>query len=278
MIKAVSIICPYRDAARFLPGLIANVKQQTHSNWELLLIDDGSVDTGSDLVRTAAHGDPRIRCLTSPPRPSGSPQGPWWPRNVGLNSARYELVAFLDADDRWHPAKLDRQLRWHEETGTRISVCGYARFNPTNDRLIGWRLPPPRFGYQRLKTGNVIPMLTLMLERRLLKEGFHPCPHEDYLRWLTLFCEHQELECVTIPELLGFYAVHGSNLTSRRWMMPLWTYRVFRAHGMGRLASGASLIPWCLSQAATQYRCNRNPLSHALQEALSAETPCPLPP
>ena len=278
MKPAVSIICPYRDAARFLPGLVANVKQQTHNEWELLLIDDGSVDAGSNLARVAAHGDSRIRFLTSPTRPIGSPQGPWWPRNMGLSIASHELIAFLDADDRWHPTKLDRQLRCHGPGGARISVTGYARFDPASEALIGWRLPPPRFGYATLKLGNAIPMLTLILDRQLLKEGFQPCPHEDYLRWLTLFREHQGLECVTVPELLGFYAVHGSNLTSRRWLMPLWAYGVFRSHGLGRLTSGVSLIPWGLSQIASLWRCRRRPLNLSIQTALSAEPPLPLPP
>jgi hypothetical protein len=157
-------------------------------------------------------------------------------------------------------------------------VTGYARFDPATDTLHGWRLPPPRFGYGRLRFGNAIPMLTLMLERRLLEEGFRPCPHEDYLRWLTLFHEQPGLRCVTVPELLAFYAVHGTNLTGRRWRMPLWAYHVYRAHGMGRLASGASLLPWGLSQVAAQWRCRRRPLSPSLQAALRAEPPWPLPP
>lgn len=278
MSKAVSIICPYRNAAAFLPGLIANVLQQTHSDWELLLIDDESVDAGANFAHLQAYKDPRIRCIKAPSRPSGSAQGPWWPRNIGLENAKYDLVAFLDADDRWHPTKLERQLRWHGEGRARISVTGYARFQQTSNTIIGWRLSPSHFGYKRLRIGNAIPMLTLMLERRLLKEGFQPCPHEDYLRWLTLFRQHPDLECVTIPELLGFYAVHNSNLTNQRWLMPLWAYGVFRAHGMSRLASGASLIPWGLSQAAAQWRCKRNPLNLSLQSAQSSATPLPLPP
>lgn len=278
MSRSVSIICPYRDAAKFLPGLIANVKQQTHSDWELLLIDDCSVDAGSDLARVAAGGDRRIQFLTAPTRPSGTPPGPWWPRNVGLSSASHDLIAFLDADDRWHPAKLEHQLRYHGPDGARISVTGYARFDPVSDTLLGWRLPPSRFSYGRLKRGNAIPMLTLMLERCLLKEGFRPCPHEDYLRWLTLFHAEPSLHCVTVPELLAFYAVHDSNLTSRRWLMPLWTYGVYRAHGMGRWDSAVSLIPWSLSQTEAQWRCFRHPLKQSLHSILWAENPYPLPP
>lgn len=279
MSTAVSIICPYRDAAAFLPGLIANVRLQSHPDWELLLIDDGSLDAGPDLARSAARGDQRIRLLRAPARPSASPQlGPWWPRNVGLAKASHGLIAFLDVDDRWHPAKLQRQIQCQVAVGAQISVTGYARFEFGGDKLISWRLPPPRFGYSRLRCGNAIPMLTVMLERRLLQEGFLPCPHEDYLRWLSLFRDQPELRCITIPELLAFYAVHGSNLTGRRWQMPLWTYRVYRAHGMGAVASAVSLLPWGLTQAMAQWSCRRRPLSQTLQAALQAEHPWPLPP
>jgi len=278
MSKAVSIICPYRNAAAFLPGLIANVMLQTYSDWELLLIDDESVDAGANFANLEADKDPRIRCITAPSRPCGSAQGPWWPRNIGLENAKYDLVAFLDADDRWHPTKLERQLRWHGEGKARVSVTGYARFQQTSNTIIGWRLPPPRFAYGRLRIGNVIPMLTLILERRLLKEGFKPCLHEDYLLWLDLFREHPDLECITIPELLGFYAVHDTNLTNQRWLMPLWTYGVFRAHGISRFSSCASLIRWGLCQAAEQWRSNRNPLKISVQLAQSSPTPWPLPP
>jgi len=278
MSKAVSIICPYRNAGAFLPGLISNVMQQTYKDWELLLIDDGSLDAGADIARQEARKDPRIRCITAPSRPSGSPLGPWWPRNIGLEIAKHDLVAFLDADDRWHPAKLERQLYWHGHGKASISVTGYARFKQTSNTIIGWRLPPPRFGYKRLRIGNAIPMLTLILERRLLSEGFQPYPHEDYLRWLALFREYPDLECVTIPELLGFYAVHDSNLTSQRWLMPLWAYGVYRVHGISRFSSCASLIRWGLCQAAAQWRSNRNPLKISVQLAQSSPTPWPLPP
>ena len=274
----VSIISPYRDAVGFLPGLIATVRQQTHRHWELLLINDDSRDGGADLVRSAARDDPRIRSLQAPVRPPGTPQGPWWPRNLGLASASHELIAFLDVDDRWHPAKLQRQLQCHGPGGAQVSVTGYARFDPSSETLLGWRLPPPRFGYGRLRLGNAIPMLTLMMERRLLEEGFRPCPHEDYLCWLNLFREHPGLRCVTLPELLAFYAVHGSNLTGSRWQMPRWTYQVYRAHGLGHLASGVSLLPWGLSQLAAHWRCRHRPLRASLQAGLRAEPPLPLPP
>ncbi|WP_216901709.1 glycosyltransferase family 2 protein [Synechococcus sp. CCY 9618] len=275
---AVSIICPYRNGAAFLPGLIADVGAQEHPGWELLLIDDGSTDGGADLAAGAAARDRRIRALTAPPRPPGAPAGPWWPRNHGLAQARHDLIAFLDVDDRWHPAKLRRQLDHQRRCGAALSVTGYARFDSSGSRLLGWRLPPPRFGYGQLRATNAIPMLTLLIERRLLVEGFQPCPHEDYLCWLNMFRRHRDLHCVTIPELLAFYGVHPGNLTGARWRMPLWAYDVYRAHGLGRSTSLLSLLPWGLHQVSSLLRSRRQPLRTTLAAALRAEPPLPLPP
>lgn len=274
----VSILCPYRDAAAFLPGLIRSVRAQTHPHWELLLIDDGSRDQGAALVAEAAAGDPRIRALRAPPRPAGGRSGPWWPRNHGLARATAPWIAFLDADDLWHPRKLERQLALHAATGADLSVTGYGRFSDGDPRLADWRLPPASFGYATLRRLNVIPMLTLLMRRDLLAAGFQPCPHEDYLCWLDLFRRHPRLRGHTIPEVLAFYRLHGGNLTAARWSMPLWTYRVYRCHGISRPAATAALLPWGLGQAGAALRCRRQPLRLTLAEAASADPPLPLPP
>jgi teichuronic acid biosynthesis glycosyltransferase TuaG len=169
----VSIICPFRDAAPFLPVLIASVRSQSHPHWELLLIDDGSSDAGPNLVAAAAANDARIHHLVAPPRPGGKPAGPWWPRNHGLAQATAPWVAFLDADDLWHPRKLERQLALHAASDVAISVTGYGRFGAEGLRLADWRLPPAAFGYATLRQVNVIPMLTLLARRELLARAYN---------------------------------------------------------------------------------------------------------
>ncbi|MEB3242529.1 MAG: glycosyltransferase family 2 protein [Cyanobacteriota bacterium] len=274
----VSILSPYRNAAAFLPGLIRSVQAQTHPHWELLLIDDGSSDGGAALVAEAAARDSRIRALGAPPRPAGGRSGPWWPRNAGLARATAPWIAFLDADDLWHPRKLERQLALHAATGARLSVTGYGRFSDGDGRLADWRLPPATFGYGTLRRLNVIPMLSLLLRRDLLAEGFQPCPHEDYLCWLDLFRRQPGLCGHTVPELLAFYRLHGGNLTAARWSMPLWTYRVYRCHGINRPAATAALLPWGLGQASAALRSRRQPLRLTLAEAATADPPLRLPP
>lgn len=115
----ISVITIFHNApVGFFEEAIESVLAQTEKRWELLLVDDGSTDQSSDVARraVAAHPD-RMRLLT---HPQGSNRGMSASRNLGLRAAKGQFVAFLDADDIYLPAKLERQLavlQTHPEVG-----------------------------------------------------------------------------------------------------------------------------------------------------------------
>jgi glycosyltransferase involved in cell wall biosynthesis len=94
----VSIIMPVRNAAAVIGETIQSVLAQSFSDWELLVIDDGSSDDTIALCKEFA--DPRIRVLNR------QRQGFARARNAGIEVARGSFIAFLDAKDIWHPSKL----------------------------------------------------------------------------------------------------------------------------------------------------------------------------
>lgn len=115
----VSVITIFRNAPTgFFEQAIASVRAQTEERWELLLVDDGSTDASTEVARAAAAADPeRVRLLQ---HPGGVNRGMSASRNLGLEAARGEFIAFLDADDLYLPEKLERQLevlRSHPEVG-----------------------------------------------------------------------------------------------------------------------------------------------------------------
>jgi glycosyltransferase involved in cell wall biosynthesis len=99
----VSVIIPTYNRATLLPRAIESVRQQTHENWELIVVDDGSQDGTEAVVKSLQ--DPRIRYERHEVN-----RGVSAARNTGLRLAQGQWVAFLDSDDYWRREKLAVQL------------------------------------------------------------------------------------------------------------------------------------------------------------------------
>lgn len=99
----VSAILPTRDRAPVLRRTIDSVRSQSMTDWELIVVDDGSTDDTEEIV--ASYGDPRIRFVRNTGR-----RGSAAARNYGIALARAPILAFHDAGDEWPPSKLETQL------------------------------------------------------------------------------------------------------------------------------------------------------------------------
>jgi glycosyltransferase involved in cell wall biosynthesis len=212
--QSVSIIVPFRLAGGFLEACCLSIQQQTHTHWEALLIDDGIAyeDRGTAIAEKFRAADSRFRLISSQ-RPPGLSPGPWWPRNVGLGAARFCLIAFLDADDLWHPRKLEIQLLALHQRGWDICTTSYYRFDNQSGYVVERRTPPPKINLEQLTSINTIPLSTMMIHRELLGEGFHPVIHEDQDAWIRLFSQGKP-NYFNSPEPLAAYRLHRYNLTS----------------------------------------------------------------
>lgn len=100
---AVSVIVPTYNRAHTLPRALRSVLAQTFDDFEVLVVDDGSVDDTESVVTSLA--DSRIRYIRLPEN-----RGVGAARNRGLREARADLAAFLDSDDEWMPQKLSKQV------------------------------------------------------------------------------------------------------------------------------------------------------------------------
>jgi glycosyltransferase involved in cell wall biosynthesis len=100
----VSVVIPAYNAERFIGTAIDSAAAQTHTRTEILVVDDGSTDGTAAVVRSKAARDERIRLISQPNL------GVAAARNRGLAEARGAFFAPLDADDLWHPQKLELQL------------------------------------------------------------------------------------------------------------------------------------------------------------------------
>src|ERR1700735_2324703 len=124
----VSIVTPVYKAGPWLKETLASVRAQTLTDWEQILVDDGSSDNSVAIAEAAAKQDARFTLIRTPQN-----MGPSSARNLAIEAARGRFIAFLDADDLWLPEKLARSVAWI--TSRRYSFIYHDYRHISHDRL-----------------------------------------------------------------------------------------------------------------------------------------------
>lgn len=123
-VPLISVIVPVHDVAGHVAAAIASLRAQTLTDFEAIIVDDGSTDGSGDLAAAAAAGDPRFRLIRQANRGlSGA-------RNAGLDAARGACIAFLDGDDRLAPEYLERLHDRLVATGADWVACAIRNMHP----------------------------------------------------------------------------------------------------------------------------------------------------
>src|SRR2546426_5807706 len=118
---SISIIVPTRRRNHLLPRAVRSLLAQTCDDFEVLVVDDNPPESrvSSDPVLVSLLGNPKLRVL-SHDRPCNAAAA----RNVALRAARGEWITYLDDDDAYQPAKLEKQLSRAPKTGLPMGICG----------------------------------------------------------------------------------------------------------------------------------------------------------
>lgn len=203
----VTVLMPVYNAAPFLAEAIRSILFQTFTDFEFLIIDDGSTDESVAIIE--ACQDSRIRLVSN-----GSNLGLVASLNRGLDLARGEYIARMDADDISLPERLERQVHFMDDH-PKVGVCGcWVRFFPEEPGNI-WRLPE-RFDdihcWQFHTVGVAHP--SVMLRRRLFVElGLRYDPSyrhiEDFELWDRAM---RHMQFANLPEVLVKYRVSANQI------------------------------------------------------------------
>lgn len=224
---AVSAIVVVRNGERFLAAALRSAAAQTRPPAEIIVVDGGSTDRTADVARSAAG----VRYLLQ----AGT--GLAAARNQGIAAARHELVAFLDHDDLWEPAKLQSQVSCLRDPAVDYSLT-WMRF------LLEPGTPlPPRFTTADLERPRAAGTPSALLARRALFDrigGFDPelsigCDAD----WFTRARDHGAV-CATVDEVLVRKRLHGGNLSTdsarnRREMFAVARRSIARRRGRSAL-------------------------------------------
>ncbi|WP_081622672.1 glycosyltransferase family 2 protein [Thioalkalivibrio sp. ALM2T] len=218
----VSIVMPVHDAEAFLEEAVASVQAQTLEAWELLVVDDASMDASAERVARMAGEDERIWLIRL-----AENGGAAIARNTGIREARGRYIAFLDSDDRWLLGKLERQLAFMQARGAAFSFTAMERVDEAGAHLA-WAGVPERVGHSDLLKTNYVGCSTAMYDTALVGKVEMPLirRRQDYGLWLKLL--RQVDYAFGLNEALTQYRVRAGSVSSNKLDTSRYTWRVYR--------------------------------------------------
>ncbi len=209
---AISVLLPVYNGETFIREAVESILKQSFKDFELLIINDGSTDKSGIILRDLAAADKRILLIER------ANAGLVSTLNEGINRARGEFIARMDADDVAYPERLERQYK-HIIKKPNLGVLGtfINIINGTGEIIRVSNYPvKPKETAQFLEQGCPVAHPTVMMRRKaVLKTGgyrkaFSHC--EDYDLWLRM--SELGYEIANIPEPLLNYRMHGANVSS----------------------------------------------------------------
>jgi len=225
MTDLVSIIVPCFNAEEYIAETITSVLQQSYQHWELIIVDDCSSDTSCEIINTYLEKDERIK-LVKLDTNSGRPAVP---RNIGRALANGNYIAYLDADDLWHPQKLELQLGYMKDNNIAFSCTDFYKFEETSsikkfsEKVYDTVHLKGHISHRRLIQKNIICNSSVMLEKRLMDlvdfiEDIRYKAIEDYHCWLVIHQFHIAKSAV-LKEKLVFYRLADTSISRSKFFM-----------------------------------------------------------
>ena len=219
----VSIIMPVYNSEKYIVDSIESVLKQTYSNWELLLVDDGSSDGSLEIIKKYAKVDQRIVVLQHDNN-KGLPTA----RNTGIEKATGKYLAFLDSDDLWAEEKLEMQTSFMIKNDYGMTFTTYQRMDENGVVNGKVRVAIPKADYKTILWKHPMGILTVMIDMektgKPIFENWKKC--EDYSLWLKLI--KLTKYAFGLDELLAYYRVRNSSLSSNKLALVKYHWRIYR--------------------------------------------------
>jgi len=207
----ISVIIPTYNSIRFLPNTLDSVLRQTFSEFEVLVINDGSTDNTAEWISSLT--DSRVKLINQ------ENQGCATARNTGILAAKGQYIAFLDSDDLWEPTKLEKQVKCLEENPDIGLVYTWVDFSNEEAKPTGKVRKVFAEGnvFQDMLTGNVVSCGSVPLVRRECFEtvGLFDTKlwtAEDKDMWLRISTQYS---FALIREPLVYYRQHPNSKSSK---------------------------------------------------------------
>ncbi len=202
----VSIITPVHNDGPYIGKTIDSVLAQTYGVWELIVVDDGSTDNSTQIIKS--YNDRRIRYFRN-----DKSMGAAYARNRAIREAKGEYIAFLDGDDWWAPSKLEHQLDFMQTLKIDFSCTAYYRCLEEASEDPSIITAPYVISRKRMIRCDYIGCLTAMYNAKnigLIQISNSIKKRNDYAMWLHV---SQKAYCYYLDEPLSYYRVRHNSIS-----------------------------------------------------------------
>lgn len=251
MEEKVSIVVPVYCAAPYIAETIEMVEKQTYQNWELLLIDDHSPDNSAEIIQGIIEersgqalpdpgGTERIRLIRKEKN-----EGAAKARNTGIELAKGRYIAFLDADDLWHPEKLEKELSFMKQKQAAFAFTAYE-FGDEKARGTGKIVKvPERLTYRKALSRTVIFTSTVIFDTAKISKELIRMPavaSEDTATWWKVL--RNGYAAYGLNETLAIYRRPAKSLSSNKFTALKRIWNLYRREE--KLSLPVSAFCFCL--------------------------------
>jgi len=238
----VSIITPSYNSAQFIEATIKSVQEQTHTNWEMLITDDGSSDNSTEIISKITQTDDRIKLFKI------NNSGPGIARNNSIKNAKGNYLAFLDSDDLWFPKFLSISLSKIKNSEGFV-FSSYKRCDEnTLEEAFQDFIVPHKVNYTDILKTNSISCLTAFID--VDKLGKELMPEIMYRQDMGLWLKYlKKIEyAIGIQQPLAIYRIrkksHSRN--KKKLLKPQW-YFYRKVENISFLKSIYFMVMWAIN-------------------------------
>ena len=236
MNSLVSIITPSYNSEKFIKQCIKSVIAQTYTNWEMLIIDDCSIDNSGEIIKSFAEKNKKIKNIFLENNVGAAEA-----RNTAIRQAKGQYIAFLDSDDVWEPQKLEKQIKFMEGNDIAFSFTSYTPISEDGTISFSEIVAPTKVSYSSYLKNTIIGCLTVIIDKEKVGDFEMPIIKSSHDMALWLLIMKRGFTAYGIQESLAKYRIVSTSNTSNKLKIALDVWKVYRE------IEGLSLVysAWC---------------------------------
>ena len=223
MNRLVSIITPSYNSSKFIEECINSVISQTYLDWEMIIIDDCSIDNSRDLITKFAKEDSRIHPIFLEENVGAAEA-----RNIAIKESKGKYIAFLDSDDLWKKNKLEKQISFMNEKNIAFSFTSYQPMSENGVEKYSVINVPYQIDYHSYLKNTIIGCLTVVIDREKTGEFQMPNIRSSHDMALWLLIMKRGFSAYGLNENLAFYRIVSTSNTSKKWKAAKEVWDVYR--------------------------------------------------